>query len=270
MQITTWNVNSIRTRLDRVIAWIEANKPDVLALQEIKVQDADFPRERFEALGYHVETSGQRTYNGVALFAREPWTDVVRALPADPTNPEARLLAGTTGGVRVINVYVPNGKHIASDKFAYKLDWLDRLHEALRTTHEPAEPLVLLGDFNIAPDERDVHDPVGWAGRVHFHPKEHAMLQRFLDWGLHDLLRVRHEEAGIYSWWDYRGGAVQRDKGLRIDLILGTASIEARLQDVVVDRDERRETAEAGKPSDHAPVTASLEPVHVSENGSCS
>jgi exodeoxyribonuclease-3 len=260
MQITTWNVNSIRTRLDRVLSWIEANEPDVLALQEIKVQDADFPRERFEALGYHVETSGQKTYNGVALISREPLTDVVRTLPDDPDTPEARILAATTAGVRVIDVYVPNGKHIASDKFAYKLDWLDRLHEALRTQHEPTDPLLLLGDFNIAPEARDVHDPDAWAGRVHFHPVEHAMLSRFLDWGLTDLLRARHDEPGIYSWWDYRGGALQQDKGLRIDLILGTAPMAARLEDVVIDRDERRETADAGKPSDHAPVTASFAP----------
>ena len=260
MQITTWNVNSIRTRLDRVLAWIEAHEPDVLALQEIKVQDQDFPRERFEALGYHVETSGQKTYNGVALISREPLTDVSRELPEDPGSPEARMIAATVAGIRVINVYVPNGKHITSDKFAYKLDWLDRLHEALRTAHDPNESLVLLGDFNIAPDDRDVHDPEAWAGRVHFHPKEHEMLARFSGWGLRDLLRERHDEAGIYSWWDYRGGALQRNKGLRIDLILGTAPLVARVQDVVVDREERKETPEKGKPSDHAPVTASFGP----------
>lgn len=256
MKVVTWNVNSIRTRKERVRAWLQTHQPDVLCLQEIKVVDEGFPREVFEELGYHVETWGQKTYNGVALISRTPLEDVHRGLPHDTEDAEARVIEATVSGCRVINVYVPNGKRITSDKFAYKLDWLTRLLERIETVHDAGQPLVLLGDFNIAPEARDVHDPEAWAGKVHFHPVEHAMLARFMAWGLTDVFRSLHEEAGLYSWWDYRGGAFPRDKGLRIDLVLATASLAARLTACDVDKSERREIEGGEKPSDHAPVVA--------------
>ena len=256
MKIVTWNVNSIRTRLERAKAWVTANEPDVLCLQEIKVVDADFPKEEFEELGYHVETYGQKTYNGVAILSRKPMEDVVRGIPHDEDGADARAIGATIDGVRVICVYVPNGKTITSDKFAYKIDWLVRLYEGIDGTLAPDQPVVLLGDFNIAPDERDVHDPDKWRGRVHFHPKEHETLDRFLAWGFGDVLRKHHDEPRIYSWWDYRAGGFQRDLGLRIDLVLATEPMLERSTDCVVDRAERKDGAT--KPSDHAPVVATF------------
>ena len=255
MRIITWNVNSIRTRLDRVLALLDRHDPDVLCLQEIKVLDDDFPRDVFEAKGWHVETYGQRTYNGVALISKQPAADVVRGLPGEGPDDQRRLIAGTFDGVRVINIYVPNGQAPDSDKFVYKLDWLERLLAMLEADHSPDDPVVLLGDFNIAPDARDVHDPAAWEGKVHFHPKEHAILARFLQWGFVDVFRWHHRQGGLFSWWDYRGGGFPRDLGLRIDLILGTETMAERSDDCFIDRDER--TGE--KPSDHAPVVADFE-----------
>lgn len=259
MKIVTWNVNSIRTRLERAKAWVAAHQPDVLCLQEIKVVDEVFPREVFEGLGYHVETYGQKTYNGVAILSRSAPTDVVRGLPHDGPDAEARAISATIDGVRVICVYVPNGKKITSDKFAYKLDWLTRLLENLDTTCDPEAPLVLLGDFNIAPEDRDVYDPEAWRGKVHFHPVEHAMLDRIKAWGLRDVYRKHEESAGKYSWWDYRGGAFPRDRGLRIDLVLATESAYAACTACEIDREERKEPKGADKPSDHAPVVATFD-----------
>ncbi len=255
MRIITWNVNSIRTRLDRVLALLERHDPDVLCLQEIKVLDEDFPRAAFEAKGWHVETHGQRTYNGVALISKAPAADVRRGLPDDAPDAQRRLIAGTFDGVRVINVYVPNGQSPESEKFAYKLDWLEQLLAMVEAAHAADDPVVLLGDFNIAPDARDVHDPAAWEGKVHFHPKEHALLARFLQWGFLDVFRWHHRQGGLYSWWDYRGGGFPRDHGLRIDLILGTETMAERSDDCFIDREER--TGE--KPSDHAPVVADFE-----------
>lgn len=254
MKIASWNVNSIRSRQDRALAWLARHEPDVLAIQETKVTDDKFPRAPFEDAGYHVEVFGQKTYNGVALVSRAPAEDVVRGLPDDDEDAQRRLIAGTFGGVRVVNVYVPNGKDVESDKFPYKLDWLKRLRSFL-DGFDPSDDLVLLGDFNIAPDERDLHDPEAWRGKVHFHPKEHAALAELRDWGLTDLFRVHHEEAGRFSWWDYRRLAFPRNAGLRIDLILGTASMHAACKACDIDRDERK-----GKlPSDHAPVWAEFD-----------
>ncbi len=258
MKVVTWNVNSIRTRLERAEAWLRAHEPDVLCLQEIKVVDEDFPRGVFEDLGYHVETWGQKTYNGVAILSRSPIEDVHRGLPHDGDDAQARLIAGTVDGVRIICVYVPNGKNVTSWHFAYKLDWLARLEELLTTACDKDQPLILLGDFNIAPDDRDVYDPDAWAGRVHFHPVEHAALARLTGWGLHDVFRKHHEQAGAYSWWDYRGGAFPRDRGLRIDLVLATRAMLERSKGCEIDREERKEAKGQSKPSDHAPVVATF------------
>jgi exodeoxyribonuclease-3 len=252
VKIATWNVNSIRSRVERVVAWTARERPDVLCLQEIKTTDDGFPLERFAELGYHAEVFGQKTYNGVALLSLEPVTKVVRNLPDDEEDAPRRLIAGTVDGVRIVNVYVPNGQSPESEKFAYKLDWLARLRAFLDDTAKPGGSLVLLGDFNIAPEERDVRYIDLWRGHIHFHPKEHAALARIQSWGLYDLLRKHHEEGGLYSWWDYRQLAFQKNNGLRIDLILGTKKMLNRCTGVEIFRDERK----GESPSDHVPVVA--------------
>ncbi len=254
MRIATWNVNSIRSRVERVLAWTERERPDVLCLQEIKTTDDLFPLEPFAELGYRAEVFGQKTYNGVALLSLKPVTKVARNLPDDEPDAPSRLIAGTVGRVRIVNVYVPNGQSPESDKFVYKLDWLKRLRAFLDETAAPGDPLVLLGDFNIAPEERDVRYPELWRGGIHFHPKEHAALARITAWGLHDLLRKHHEEGGLYSWWDYRQLAFQKNNGLRIDLVLGTQKMLGRCTGVEIFRDERK----GESPSDHVPVVATF------------
>jgi exodeoxyribonuclease-3 len=254
LRIATWNVNSIRSRLERVAAWAERERPDVLCLQEIKTVDDGFPLEPFAALGYHAEVFGQKTYNGVALLSLSPISGVVRNLPDDEPDAPRRLIASTVHGVRIVNVYVPNGQSPESDKFVYKLDWLRRLGAFLDAAAKPADPLVLLGDFNIAPEERDVRYPDLWRGHIHFHPQEHAALAGLTAWGLHDLLRKHHQEAGLYSWWDYRQLAFQKNNGLRIDLILGTNKMFGRCTGVEIFRDERK----GESPSDHVPVVAAF------------
>jgi len=255
MRLITWNVNSIRTRLDRVLALLERHDPDVLCLQETKVVDADFPREVFQQRGWSVETHGQPTYNGVALVSKEPAQEVVRGLPDDEEDAHRRLIAATFGGVRVIDVYVPNGKDPDSEHFAYKLAWLERLLSMVSSAHTPEDSVVIMGDFNIAPDDRDVYDPEAWRGKVHFHPKEHEALGRIRAWGFTDLFRWHHRAGGLYSWWDYRRGAFQRDHGLRIDLVLATEPMADRSTGCWIDREER----EGEQPSDHAPVVADFE-----------
>ena len=253
MKIASWNVNSIRSRHDRVVDWLRHVQPDVLAVQETKVTDDQFPRAAFEAQGYHVEVFGQKTYNGVALFSREAPTEVVRGFSDDGPQAHRRLIAATVGGIRIVNVYVPNGQSVESEQFSFKLAWLARLRAFLDEC-APADEVVVLGDFNIAPDDRDVYDPEKWRGKVHFHPKEHEALARLIDWGLTDLYRDHHDEGEKYSWWDYRRLAFPRNAGLRIDLILGSAAVRARCTGCEIDREARK----GPKPSDHAPVVATL------------
>ena len=252
MKIATWNVNSIRSRVERVAAWTERERPDVLCFQEIKTTDDGFPFGVFADLGYEAEVFGQKTYNGVAILSRRPMTKVVRNLPGDEPEAPRRLIAATIDKVRIVNVYVPNGQSPESEKFVYKMDWLALLRAFLDETARPGGSLVLLGDFNVAPEERDVRYPDLWRGHIHFHPKEHAALARITSWGLHDLLRKHHEEGGLYSWWDYRQLAFQKNNGLRIDLILGTKRMLNRCTGVVIHRDERK----GESPSDHVPVVA--------------
>jgi len=259
MKIATWNVNSIRARLDRVLAWLEREQPDVACLQEIKVREDQFPRLEFEALGYRVEAVGQMTYNGVALVARSDAQDVVRTLPGDDGDDQARFLAATYGDIRFVNVYVPNGKSLQSHEFQYKLAWLDRLRGYLRDHEDPSRPLVLCGDFNIAPDDRDVWDAAKFRGHIHCTDEERDRLKSIQDWGLRDALRVWTQEPGVYTWWDYRGGGFWRDQGLRIDHFQVTEPVVGRLDEVEVQRTERQEReGEVQKPSDHAPVLLTL------------
>jgi len=243
-------------RLERLKVWLGRRSPDVVALQETKVVDGDFPAADLEALGYRVERFGQKTFNGVALLTRAPVEGVVRGLPDDGPDADRRLIAGVVGGLKVVCVYVPNGQAVDSPKFPYKLDWLRRLRAFLDAWARPDEPLVVLGDFNVAPEDRDVHDPDLWRGQVLFHPKEHEALARLADFGLSDLLRDHASEGGLYTWWDYRALAFPKDRGLRIDLILGTEAVRRRCRAVEIDRAERK----GEKPSDHVPVVALLGP----------
>ena len=254
MKIFSWNVNSVRARKERFLAWLDKHQPEVLALQEIKCQDEQFPREEVLERGYQVETFGQKTYNGVALLAKSPIEDVRRGLGDEVDDPQARFISAQIEGIRMVCVYIPNGSSMDSDKAVYKKQWYARLLAHLERLHEPGEPLIVLGDFNVAPRENDVNFLEVWKDGVLFHPEMRAALQGVCDWGLEDLFAKLHPEGGVYSWWDYRQLGFPRDDGLRIDLLLGTEPVTQRLKAAGVDRDERK----GKKPSDHAPVWVEL------------
>ncbi len=254
MRIATWNVNSLRVRLPQLEQWAASGPADVIGLQELKLSDEQFPRDAVAALGFEAAWSGQRTYNGVALLARQPLEDVARGIPGFD-DPQRRVIAATIGGVRVIDVYVPNGQAVGSEKFAYKLGWMARLADYVAAELARHPRLALVGDFNVAPEDRDVHDPKAWEGSVHVSPEERAALGRLLDAGLVDVFRLFEQPAGIFSWWDYRMGAFRRNHGLRIDLVLASRALADRCTACSVDRDPR--TWE--RPSDHAPVVASFD-----------
>jgi exodeoxyribonuclease-3 len=249
MIIATWNVNSVRARLERLLAWLEKVAPDVLCLQEIKVVTEAFPYEAVQQAGYQAAVYGQKTYNGVAILARQDIRDVARGLEDDP---EARLIAATVGGVRVVSAYVPNGREVGTEHYQYKLDWLAKLERMLRHMADPAGEWVLCGDLNIAPGDSDVAFPDVWADSVLCHADARAALAAVRDWGLVDCFQQHHPEGGLYSWWDYRRGAFARNDGLRLDHVYATAPLAERCRGVQIDRDERR----GDKPSDHAPVIA--------------
>ena len=251
MLIATWNVNSLRVRLPHLRDWLAANPVDVLALQETKIDDPNFPREEIEALGLQVAFSGQRTYNGVALLARAALEDVVAGIPGFADD-QKRVLAATVGGVRVIDVYVPNGQAVGSDKYDYKLRWLDALRGYVAAELARHPQLVVLGDYNIAPEDRDVHDPKAWEGSVHVSEPERAALQSLLAVGLEDCFRRFEQPEKSFSWWDYRMMAFRRNAGLRIDLILASAPLAQACAECRIDKAPRR----LERPSDHAPVVA--------------
>ncbi len=255
MRIATWNVNSIRSRLARVVDWTAREQPDVLCMQETKTVDDLFPAAPFEELGYHVETFGQPTYNGVAILSRKPLKDVVRGLPDDA--PDAQRAAHRGHGRRRADrerLRARTASRRTATSSSTSWSGSPGLREFLDVSASPADPLLLLGDFNIAPDERDVHDPERWRGKIHFHPREHDALAGVMRWGLHDLFRKHHEEGGFYSWWDYRMLAFPKNHGLRIDLILGTKAMLARCTGSAIHRDERK----GEQPSDHVPVIVEL------------
>jgi len=258
MRAISWNVNSLRTRLERTLGVLERHQPDLLCLQETKVQDADFPHAAMEEVGYQAAVHGQKTYNGVALISKKPLEDVRCGFDGNPAPEQARVISCVLDGVRWINVYVINGKQLGTDKFALKMEWLTALRTWMEKEFSTEEPLVILGDFNIAPEERDVHEPDLWRNKIHFSAEEHAQLAAFSDWGLHDLYRKHHQDAGLYSWWDYRGGAFPRDLGLRIDLALATPPALERCTAASMDRDERKKGDWESKPSDHIPVIVDL------------
>jgi len=249
MIIATWNVNSIRARLPRVTDWLAKVRPDVLCMQETKVTDEEFPREEIEALGYRLETYGQPTYNGVAIASLHEMEEVARGLPEDDDDSQRRVIEATVKGVRIVNVYVPNGQAPGTEAYEMKLQWLATLCAALEEFYYPSDDLVLLGDMNIAPEDRDVHDPEALRGKIHVSEPERAALRSLID-----ALRQKNQDDGVYTWWDYRMAMFRRGLGYRIDLILVTPPLSERLLGVTVDRDERAQE----KPSDHAPVIATF------------
>ena len=255
MKLATWNVNSIRARLERVLPWLEQTRPDVLCLQETKVTDDAFPVGELRALGYEAACHGQRTYNGVAILSRTPLTEVTRGFGDGEDDAQARLIAATTAGVRVMSVYVPNGEAVGSEKFQYKLDWLGRLRGYLDRRCRPDEPVLLCGDFNVAPDDADAASPAEWADTVLCCPAVRAALEHVRQWGLIDAFRKHHPEGHIYTWWDYRELAFPRNDGLRLDHLFATAPLAESCTSAEVDRDERKGV----KPSDHAPVVADFD-----------
>jgi len=254
MKIATWNVNSLRVRLDQLREWLTTNPVDVIGLQELKLPDEEFPAAALEELGLHSVWFGQKTYNGVAIVSRERPTDVARGMPG-ADDPQRRVIAATVGGVRIVNVYVPNGQSVGSDKYAYKLDWLVRLREFVAGELARHGRLALVGDYNIAPEDRDVHDPARWEGSVHVSEPERAALKELLATGLTDTFRLFEQPPGTFSWWDYRMGAFRRNHGLRIDLVLASRA----LADVCIGRHVDRLPRTWERPSDHAPVVATFD-----------
>lgn len=254
MRIASWNVNSVKARKARLLAWLARRQPDVVCLQEIKVEDAAFPREELLAAGYHAAVHGQRTYNGVAILSRLPPNDVVAGLGDGVEDPQARLLSARIGALRVLSVYVPNGSEPDSDKYRYKIEWLSRLEQYVRAALARGDALVLCGDLNIAADDLDVARPEPWRETVLCRAEVREAFGRLLALGLVDGFRQLHPEGGHYSWWDYRQLGFPRNDGLRIDHVLVSQALAARCTAALIDRDERK-----GKlPSDHAPVIIDL------------
>ncbi len=250
MKLATWNVNSVKARLERLLKWLGKTRPDVLCLQELKQPDEAFPREEIAALGYHAAVHGQRTYNGVAILSRVEPANVLAGLDDDVDDPQARLIAADVSGVRVLSAYFPNGSEVGSEKFAYKLDWMRRLGDYLDRCLDASMPVVMCGDFNVAVDDSDVAHPDAWAGSVLCVPQVREALEKIRKWGFIDVFRRQHPSGGIYSWWDYRRGAFRRNDGIRLDHVFATEAIAARCTAASVDRDQR----DGEKPSDHAPV----------------
>jgi len=254
LKIASWNVNSLNVRLPQVLAWCADAVPDVLALQETKLMDDRFPVDEWGAAGFHSVFSGQKTYNGVAILSREPAADVVTDIPG-LDDPQRRILAATVGGVRIVNLYVVNGSEVGTEKFAYKLHWLEKVTEWLAGERKQHENLVVLGDFNIAPDDRDVYDPDGWREKILCSTPEREALGRILDLGLVDTFRLFEQEERVWSWWDYRMNMFRRKLGLRIDLVLASGAMAKRCTASYIDIEPRRQE----RPSDHAPAIAEFD-----------
>ncbi len=255
MRIVSWNINSLRARQERVEAWLQEVQPDVLLLQETKLADDAFPALAFEALGYSCAHHGQGQWNGVAILSKVGLDDVVSNFAGDgDPDPDARIITATCGGVRVSSVYVPNGRSLDDDHYTYKLWWLGRLLEHLDADTSPDQPVVVGGDFNIAPDDRDVHDPKALVGATHVSQAERDRLGELEAWGVTDVFRRFHDGDKMYSWWDYRGGDFHQGRGMRIDLLLCSPSVLERAEWTIVDRNARK----GKQPSDHAPVIVDL------------
>lgn len=259
MRLVTWNVNSLKARLERVEAWLAECQPDVVCLQETKLADTAFPAMTFSALGYESAHHGEGRWNGVAIISRVGLDDVLAGFgDGEPADPEARLVTATCGGVRVMSAYVPNGRALDHEHYQYKLRWLERLVRHLDATTDPAAPVALCGDFNIAPADRDVWDAAALVHSTHASEPERAALQRLLDWGLADVFRDQYPDTErLFSWWDYRAGNFHKGIGMRMDLVLGSASVATRVRWALIDRNARK----GKQPSDHAPLVVDMEDV---------
>ncbi|MGZ3253528.1 MAG: exodeoxyribonuclease III [Burkholderiaceae bacterium] len=254
MKLATWNVNSLKVRLPQVLQWLADNPVDVLCLQETKTTDDKFPVEAIESAGYHVAFTGQKTYNGVAIISKHPISDVVKNNPLFEDE-QQRIIAATIEGVRIVCAYVPNGQSVDSDKYQYKLKWLMALHKWLKEELKIHPDIAVLGDYNIAPEDRDVHDPVLWQGQVLVSELEREALQRLIDLGFKDAFRLFDQAEKLFSWWDYRQMAFRRNMGLRIDHILLSGPLAARCSACVIDKLPRKWE----QPSDHTPVVATID-----------
>ncbi len=256
MRIATWNVNSLKVRLPRVEEWLADIRPDVLCMQETKLADDAFPDLTFRAMGYETCHHGQGQWNGVAILSKVGMSDVVANFAdGGAPDPEARIITATCGGIQVVSVYVPNGRALDQEHYRYKLDWMARLRTHVAALGDPHDDVIVAGDYNIAPDDRDVHDPAKYIGATHVSPPERAALAELEAWGLHDVFRRHHDEGKLFSWWDYRAGDFHQGRGMRIDLIMATESITRRSRNVVIDRNARKGTL----PSDHAPVIMDID-----------
>jgi exodeoxyribonuclease III len=254
VKLATWNVNSIAARLPLVLKWLEAAKPDVLCMQETKCVDEKFPAEAFAEVGYLSEMFGQATYNGVAIVSRAKCEDTQRGFAEDSPGTQSRLLAAIIGGVRIVNVYIPNGQAVGTEKYAFKLDWIRRLRAYFDSTYAATDRVLLCGDFNVAPEDRDVHDPNLWRGRILCSEGERASLEQVKQWGFVDAFRLNNSSNKEFSWWDYRAGAFRRNLGLRIDHIWVSSALAECATSVVIDKEPRGWE----RPSDHTPVIVEL------------
>ncbi len=254
MKIATWNVNSIKARLPRVTEWLAEAMPDVVLLQETKCVDDAFPRMEIEDMGYNVALCGQKTYNGVAILSKRPLEDIVCVLGGDEADVQARYVEAFTGGIRVASIYLPNGNPVETDKFSYKLAWMERLADRAQALLADEEVLVLGGDYNVCPTDDDVYDPIGWANDALCRPESRNRFRRLLNLGFTDAFRALHGEPGAYSFWDYQAGAWQKDHGLRIDHLLLSPQAADRLVASGIDRKPRGRD----KASDHTPVWCEL------------
>jgi exodeoxyribonuclease III len=254
LKIATWNVNSLAVRLPQLLDWLAANPVDAIVLQETKLTDDKFPAAAIEAAGYHVQWFGQKTYNGVALLSRSPAADLQRNIPGF-ADESARVIAGTVQGIRIVGGYFPNGQAPGTDKFAYKMAWLDGLRTWLLDELQRHPQLVLLGDFNIAPEDRDVFDPLAWAGQIHCTDEEREHFRQLVALGLHDAFRLFEQAPKSWSWWDYRNLAFRKNQGLRIDIILVSELLKSKVSACHIDKLPRKNE----RPSDHTPVVVTLE-----------
>ena len=254
LKIASWNVNSIKVRIDQVLEWLDFTQVDILGLQETKVTDPNFPLLNFQENGFHVTFSGQKTYNGMAIISREPMHDVITDIP-DLIDTERRIIATTIGDIRIINLYVPNGQAVSSEKYLYKLQWLDKVNNFIRQQIKLYPNLVVVGDFNIAPEDNDVYDPIEWKDCILVSPAERQALNDIMALGLKDSFRLFTQPAQTFSWWDYRAAGFRRNRGLRIDLILLSEALQKRCLESIIDVTPRKNE----RPSDHAPVIISLD-----------
>ncbi len=254
MLIATWNVNSVLARMPLVLRWLDDVKPDVVCMQETKCTDDKFPTLVFQERGYQCQLFGQQSYNGVAILSRCECQTTHRGYPGDDETAQSRLITSIVNDIQIVNVYIPNGQAVGSEKYEMKLGWMRRLREFFDQNYDPTRPVLLCGDFNVAPEERDVHDVRLWQGRIMFSEQERATLQQIKDWGFTDAFRLHNEEGGKFTWWDYRAGAFRRNMGLRIDHVWVTESLVSRSVRTWIDLEPR--TWE--KPSDHAPMIAEI------------